>query len=192
MRCTVRSLVEEARVLLDLNPVGYACGDTLTVDRILTGRLQQAVSETLAEAPLPLLGAGAPLKERIVWHRRHEKWWGSILLPADFVRMLVFEMTGWSRAARFIQPDSPLYPFQHSPYSGVGGCPERPVAVVVPSAFGPQLEFFSCHCCREQVAQARYLPLPQPDTDGFIDLPPALTDQVARRMAALAAQVLAD
>ena len=174
MRCTVRSLVEEARVLLDLNPVGYACGDTLTVDRILTGRLQQAVSETLAEAPLPLLGAGAPLKERIVWHR------------------LVFEMTGWSRAARFIQPDSPLYPFQHSPYSGVGGCPERPVAVVVPSAFGPQLEFFSCHCCREQVAQARYLPLPQPDTDGFIDLPPALTDQVARRMAALAAQVLAD
>lgn len=179
-------------MLLDLNPVGYACGDTLTVDRILTGRLQQAVSETLAEAPLPLLGAGAPLRESIVWHRRHEKWWGSILLPADFVRMLVFEMTGWSRAARFIQPDSPLYPFQHSPYSGVGGCPERPVAVVVPSAFGPQLEFFSCRCCREQVAQARYLPLPQPDTDGFIDLPPALTDQVARRMAALAAQVLAD
>ncbi len=190
MRCAVQSLVEEARVLLNLNPVGHACGDTLTIDRILRGRLQQAVDEVLCGAPLHLVGPGLPVRERIVWHRLPEKWWGSILLPDDFLRPLVFEMTGWSCPATFIAHGSRLYALQHSPFSGVGGCPERPVAAVVPSALGLRLEFFSCRSCTERIVQARYLPMPHADDTGFIDLPPSLTDHVARRLAALATEIL--
>ncbi len=190
MNCRVDDLIEEARVLLDLNPVGFACGNTLTVDRILRGRLPQAVRETLCEASILDVGAGKPLCEPIAWHWVTEKWWGSIVLPADFLRILSFQMKGWSRPARFIAPDSRQYALQHSAFSGVGGCPERPVAVVVPSAMGPCLQFFSCRCSADTVLQASYLPMPQTDDTGHIDLPPALTDAVARRMATLAAAIL--
>lgn len=203
---TVAKLIEEARVLLDLNPMGEACGGTLTVDRILLGRMPQAVREVLAEATLTELGPGKPLRGSIAWHalsrqglglsgRPHTKWYGSILLPDDFARMIVFEMSDWLRTADIITADDPRYARQRNPYRGVGGCPERPVAAIVPSAVGQQLEFYSCSCPCAKITQARYMPLPAALDNLSMDsslpeLSPVLADKVAGRMALLAEEVL--
>ena len=85
------------------------------------------------------------------------------MLPKDFLRLVSFQMSDWSRAVTVaITDDNPLYSLQSSRFPGIRGCPQNPVVALVQYSDGLALEFYSCTMGDNvTVKKGLYVPIPK-------------------------------
>lgn len=167
MEYKVSELVKDVRIAIDQNEVGEQLIDvsdmeTLTLDEIIANKIVDAVSSVEKSAPIHLLDTGEPFAKNIGWKQAIGIGMGYTILPDNFMRLLTFQMSDWSRPVyEAITEDSPMYAMQTSRYPGIKGCPQRPVCALVLYPVGRVLEFYSCIEGKSVIVKrARYLPYP--------------------------------
>ena len=97
--------------------------DTLALDDIVRSKILEAVVRVHSNAPTYLLEEGHNFGDAVFWGDLESGW---VLLPQDFMRLIVFEMSDWERAVFLaISPTDPEYALQrqriarHRPKAGV-------------------------------------------------------------------------
>ena len=139
--------------------------DTLSFNDIIRSKIVESVKRVHSEAPMHLLDGGKPITGNITWSSSSGSTSGSIDLPDDFMRLVVFEMSDWDIAV-FEAPsvNSPQYVTMRSKYKGLRGTPERPQCFISLKDDGRVLEFYSCKDSSATIKRAVYLPMPQVTT----------------------------
>lgn len=192
----VADIVRDVRVALDRNnnstpllDVGDI--DTLTLDEIIESKLPEATRIVEANVPVHMLEGGKDFADSIKWDGEVGKSSGRIHLPDDFLRLVSFKMSDWSRGVSVvITDDHPLYERQSSRYPGIRGCPQDPIVALVTQPIGQVLEFYSCEGGKDvYIQRARYIPIPKIE-DGFIDISEKLRPAVVHYAASLVAQTI--
>lgn len=162
----VDEIVGDVRVILDLNDESEQFLDdddveTLTLNDIIESKIVDAAKYMLRYAPLRLCGQGRSFGGEIAWdsHRTHAS--GYVQLPADFLRLISFQMSDWQSMVRIaITEDDATYAQQHGDFAGLKGNPEKPVVAIVEYPTGLALEFFSCRNAQAAIKRAIYIPVP--------------------------------
>lgn len=164
--------------------------DTLSFNDIIRSKIVEAVKRVHSEAPVHLLDGGNNFGDAVYWDD-HECGW--VLLPEDFMRLVVFEMDDWSRAV-FSAPmaDTPEYVSMRAGYKGLRGTAERPQCFVSFRPEGRVLEFYSCKSDSAMVSRAVYLPFPVLDKYGAIEICERCYDAVVYTIASLVSIILGD
>lgn len=162
--------------------------DTLSFNEIVHSKIVEAVRRVVMKAPIHLLDGGIPFGDAIFWRDNGAGW---ILLPDDFLRLIVFKMNDWERAVyEPITSSSPIYRLQSSRYKGIRGNPQKPVVAIVRRAEGLALELYSSKDNGALVEQALYYPMPRTDRDGGIEIPPRCYKAVIYEVASLVLAVI--
>ena len=142
--------------------------DTLGLDEIIKSKILEAIQRVHSEAPNYLLEEGHNFGDAVYWRELESGW---VLLPKDFLRLVVFEMDDWEQAVyQAISTDDPEYEKQHSRFKGIRGTAQRPVCAIGIRPEGKVLEFYSCKSKDAQVSRAIYMPYPKIDEDGGVDI----------------------
>lgn len=195
MLYSLSRIKRDVRVRLDQNSrdeelLRIADKDTLELDGLIEGSVERSTRTAVLDAPVRYLESGHYFGEAIYWGEGHCGW---TLLPDDFLRLVVFEMSDWQRAVYdVLTPSDSAYALQSSPFAGLRGNPSRPVCAVVPCAEGLALEFYSCRNDEAYITQAVYTPVPRIDRDGCIDFPEDLYEAVVCLTAADTAAALGE
>lgn len=174
---SAEEMIRDVRVAIDMNCVeksllGSGDEDTLRLDEIIGSKLSEGARLVLVEAPSRLLESGHDfVNEDLSNFFMGEDGKGFVILPDDFLRLVSFRMSDWSRTVYdAISENDPRYALQSSRWKGICGNPEKPVAAVVRRSEGLVLEFYSCRDRDATVAQASYVPVPRVDGAGMIDI----------------------
>ncbi len=190
-------MVADVKVAIDMNKGDEPLfregdTDTLTLDEIIRSKLADAVRIVLTEAPAVLLESGHDFGESpLFWAGDDGK--GFIILPEDFLRLVAFRMSDWQRTVYDpITESDREYALQSSRFKGICGNPERPVAAIVRRSEGKVLEFYSCRDDSATVAQATYIPMPEVDREGGIDIPQGCYRAAVYRAASLVLASIGD
>jgi hypothetical protein len=169
----VEDIVRDVRVALDENKTAVQLivdndSDTLSLDEIIRSKILEAVQRVELEAPYYLLEDGHNFGDAIYWSDLCSGW---VLLPKDFMRLVVFEMSDWERAVYgAFSASDPIYAKQRSRTKGVRGTAQRPVCILAFRPEGKALEFYSCKSEDAKVSKAVYIPYPEEDENGGIDI----------------------
>lgn len=169
----VDDIMRDVRVCLDQNMTSeqlLQTGDidTLSLDDIVRSKILEAVVRVHTVAPTHLLEAGHNFGDAIFWGDLESGW---VLLPHDFLRLIVFEMSDWERAVfNAITPEAPEYALQRQRVKALRGTTQRPVCVLTTRPEGRALEFYSCKSEDAYVRRGQYLPYPVIDDEGGIDI----------------------
>lgn len=169
----IDKMMRDVRVCLDQNMTSDALLavediDTLALDDIIRSKLLEAVRRVHLEAPNVLLEGGHNFGDEVYWSDLESGW---VLLPQDFMRLVVFEMDDWERAVyQAISTGEPGYEKQRSRIKGIRGTAQKPVCAIAIRPEGRVLEFYSCKSNNAQVSRAMYIPYPKIDEDGGIDI----------------------
>lgn len=160
----VRIAIDEnmqADALLDASP------DALMLDDLVRSKVEEAVRRVIIKAPVHLLDGGVPFGDAIYWRNQASGW---ILLPDDFLRLIVFKMSDWERPVYVpITAADPEYQLQHSRYKGIRGNTQKPVVAICTRQEGRVLEFYSSNDDSATVEQALYMAYPVIDElDGIM------------------------
>lgn len=188
-------MVKDVRVAIDMNHNSTPLlidgdEDTTSMNDIIRSKLVDAVRMVEMEAPLNMLEQGHLFGDAVTWTNNGRGW---ILLPDDFMRLVVFKMSDWEYSVTEpITQDDPTYSRQFSRYKGISGNPQRPVVAIVNRAEGNVLEFFSCKDNTATIDQAVYIPIPQIDKDGGIDISEKCYRASIYRAAALSLSSIGD
>ena len=184
------------RVAIDMNKgdeplIMEGDTDTLTFDEIIYAKLADAVRLVETEAPLFMLESGHDFGDNDTYIGEDGK--GFTILPEDFMRLISFRMSDWTRTVyEAISESDPQYALQSSRFKGICGNPEKPVVAIVRRSEGKVLEFYSCKTEEASVAQATYLPIPKIDRDGGIDVAEDCYRAAVYRAASLALASVGD
>lgn len=82
---------------------------------------------------------------------------GRIMLPSDFLRLLNVRLSSWnSSPAEIVDETSPIYRMQSNQW--VCGNPKRPVAAVVYTMTGRQLELYKASSTNDSLKSLTYIP----------------------------------
>lgn len=173
----VEEILKDVRVCLDQNMMSEALIeendiDTLSLEDIIKSKILDAIRRVEAEAPTYLLEEGHDFGDNVYWSE-DDRWKGCgwTLLPSDFMRLVVFEMSDWERPVyEAISAADPEYTVQRSRFKGVRGNPQRPVCAIAMRPEGKVLEFYSSLDNTALVTKAVYIPYPSIDEDGGVDL----------------------
>lgn len=142
--------------------------DTLALDEIIRSKILEAVIRIHSIAPTYLLEQGHNFGDAVYWSDLESGW---VLLPQDFMRLIVFEMSDWERAVfQAISTTDPAYALQRQRVKALRGTAQKPVCVITTRPEGRALEFYSCKSQDAYVRRAQYLPYPQIDNDEGIDI----------------------
>ena len=172
----VDRIVRDVRVCLDMNRSDEALlleGDpeTLTLDEIIRSKIVEGVERVHCAAPYPLLEQGHNFEgaaDAVYWGELESGW---VLLPEDFMRLVVFEMSDWERPVYVpITVDSAEYKKQRSRVKALRGVAQRPVCVIVQRPEGLALEFYSCKTTEATISKAVYIPHAEIDASGGVDI----------------------
>lgn len=169
----IDKIVQDVRICLDQNMASDALIesgdiDTLALDEIIKSKILEAIQRVHRDAPNYLLEGGHNFGDAVYW-REFESGW--VLLPNDFLRLVVFEMDDWEQAVyQAISTDDPEYEKQHSRFKGIRGTAQRPVCAIGIRPEGRVLEFYSCKSTDAKVSRAIYMPYPKIDEDGGVDI----------------------
>jgi len=176
MNYSIISLKQDIRIALDKNNVStqlFNTGDvdTLTLEQIIESKIADAARIVENTAPGYLLDTGKGFANSIEWESAQGYGAGRILLPSDFMRLVCFQMSDWSRpVSQAIDENDPLYAKQSSRFPGVRGNPQKPVVAIINQPGGQVLEFYSCSAgANVFVRRARYIAIPSIE-NGNIDL----------------------
>lgn len=176
----VKDITSDVRIAIDQNSSGSSLIDigdidTLSLDEIIKSKIVDAAKTVEKSAPVYMLGTGKPFGDSIEWFEGKGvgKGAGRIYLPDDFMRLISFQMSDWSRAVyEAIMPDSPKYQLQSSRFDGIRGNTQKPVCAIVPSPTGLNMEFYSCKGGDSvNIIKAQYLPEPAISETDDIDIP---------------------
>lgn len=170
----IQEIMRDVRICIDQNMMSEQLFmerdiDTLSMDDIIRSKIVDAVRRVVTVAPTNLLDGGSSFGDTVFWRDQGSGW---ILLPDDFLRLVIFKMSDWARPVyNVITDDDPRYSMQFSRFKGLRGTPQKPIVALVNRAEGRALEFFSCKDTNAMVAQAVYQPYPKIDTYGGIEIP---------------------
>ena len=173
MTYKISNIIKSVRVALDENMQSSTLSDlgdieTLALDEIIKSNIEEGVRNVHKQAPYYMLEGGHNFGDAIYWKELESGW---VLLPEDFMRLVVFEMDDWEQAVyAAISVISPEYKKQRSRFKGIRGTSQNPVCVLSVRPEGQVLEFYSCKSTEAQVRRAVYLPYPKIDEDGGIDI----------------------
>ena len=202
MLYSVSELQKDIRIVLDENMTSellFESGDidTLTLEELIKSKIADAARIVVLNAPNHLLDGGIDggpnFGESISWDSGQVGYGkGSIVLPRNFLRLICFQMSDWSRAVTEpISENHPKYFLQASRYSGIRGCPEKPVVAIVHTSVGLTLEFYSCISGEGvKIKKARYIALPAIDAKGNIEICEKLRSATIYYAAALVATTI--
>lgn len=166
-------ITRDVRVCIDMNRSGDALFeegdlDTLSLDEIIRSKIEDGVRIVHMQAQNYMLSGGYNFGDAVYWGDMESGW---VLLPDDFMRLVVFEMSDWAQAVyQAISTDDPLYERQRSRVKAIRGTAERPVCAIGIRPEGRVLEFYSCRSEDATVRRAVYLPYPKVDECGGIDI----------------------
>lgn len=142
--------------------------DTLTLDEIIRSKIVEAVERVHREAPAHLLEEGHNFGDELYWGDQESGW---VMLPDDFMRLIVFEMSDWERGVyRAIGTGDREYELQRQRVKALRGTAQKPVCVIAERPEGKVLEFYSCKSERAYVRRGQYLPYPRIDKGDGIDI----------------------
>lgn len=184
----IDKIMQDVRVCIDQNMTSEALIesgdiDTLALNDIIRSKIIEAVQRVHSDAPNYLLEGGHNFGDAVYWKEMESGW---VLLPADFLRLVVFEMDDWEQAVyTAISTDDPDYEKQRSRFKGIRGTPQRPVCAIAIRPEGRVLEFYSCKSEDAQVSRAMYLPYPKIDENGGVDISERCYNAVVYTAAAL-------
>lgn len=198
MEYPVEQLVREAKVAIDENVSSEPLAslgdlDTLTLDEIIRSKIEDAARLVINEAHHSLLTGGKSLADRPITWMTRPVGAGYIVLPSDFWRLVVFQMSDWHRGiTEPISEESPDYVLQGSSFAGIRGNNERPVVAVTHAGDGERrLEFYSCDNIYQSILRALYIPRPA-IISGKVELCEPLYRPTVYRIASLTALSLSD
>lgn len=180
--------MQDVRICLDQNMMSDALLesgdiDTLSLDEIIKSKILEAVQRVHMSAPNYLLESGHNFGDAVYWRELESGW---VLLPPDFMRLVVFEMDDWERAVyQAISTDDEEYEKQRSRVKGIRGTSQRPVCAIAIRPEGRVLEFYSCKSTDAKVSRAIYIPYPKVDEDGGVDISERCYDAVVYTAAGL-------
>lgn len=167
----INDIVGDVRVAIDENArsaslIAEGDSDTLTLDEIIRSKIADSVKRVEMNAPVHLLDSGLNFgDDGVYWNANLSGW---IILPDDFMRMLVFRMSDWQRSVYdAIDASDELYALQSSPFKGIRGNPDKPVCAITLRSEGKVLEFYSCDSKEATVEQAVYLSVPKIEDGGI-------------------------
>ncbi len=169
----IHDVMRDVRVCLDQNMTSEQLlqtddVDTLALDDIVRSKIVEAVVRVHAQAPTHLLEEGHNFGDTVYWGELESGW---VLLPHDFMRLIVFEMSDWERAVfGAISTNDPEYALQRQRIKALRGTAQKPVCAITMRPEGKALEFYSCKSKNAYVRRAQYLPYPEIDRDGGIDI----------------------
>lgn len=169
----IEKIMQDVRICLDQNMTSDALLesgdiDTLALDDIIRSKILEAVQRVHMDAPNYLLEGGHNFGDAVYWRELESGW---VLLPPDFMRLVVFEMDDWEQAVyQAISTDDPEYEKQRSRFKGIRGTAQRPVCAIAIRPEGRVLEFYSCKSEDAQVSRAMYIPYPKIDEDNGVDI----------------------
>lgn len=169
----IDKIMQDVRICIDQNMQSEALLDTgdidtLALDEIIKSKILEAIQRVHMDAPNYLLESGHNFGDAVYWKELESGW---VLLPADFMRLVVFEMDDWEQAVyQAISTDDPEYKKQRSRFKGIRGTAQRPVCAIAIRPEGRVLEFYSCKSKDAQVSRAMYIPYPKIDEDNGVDI----------------------
>lgn len=169
----IDKIMQDVRICIDQNMTSDALLntgdiDTLSLDEIIRSKILEAIQRVHLSAPNYLLECGHNFGDAVYWGDLESGW---VLLPEDFMRLVVFEMDDWEQAVyQAISTDDPEYEKQHSRVKAIRGTSQRPVCAIGIRPEGRVLEFYSCKSKDAQVSRAIYIPYPEIDDDGGVDV----------------------
>lgn len=191
--------MREVRIVMDKNMTSTALHglgdvDTLSVDDIIKSRVVDAAKRVELQAPLHYLENGHNFGDNIYWEQGKDRaGCGWTLLPNDFMRLMVFQMSDWKRPVfQAISPTDEEYAMQWSQFGGIRGNTEFPVCAISVRPEGRVLEFFSCKDNTAEIVKAVYLPEPTIDSYEGIDLCERCHDAIVYMIASLSFYVLGE
>lgn len=207
----VDRIKEDVRVCMDENRtddalITSADIDTLKLDEIIQSKIVEGVERVHMSAPYYLLEQGHNFNQdiedeedsdhdddtdEVVEYANGIHWAplesGWVLLPEDFLRLVVFQMSDWERPVySVITPDTPEYKKQRSRVKALRGTSQRPVCALVVRPEGRALEFYSCKTTDATVTKAVYIPHTTIDEYGGVDISEKCYTAVVYTIAALA------
>lgn len=169
----IDKIMQDVRICLDQNMNSEALVesgdiDTLALDEIIKSKILEAIQRVYLEAPNYLLESGHNFGDAVYWGELESGW---VLLPKDFLRLVVFEMSDWEQAVyTAISTDDAEYAKQRSRFKGIRGTAQKPICALAIRPEGKVLEFYSCKSTDATVSRAVYLPYPEIDEDGGVDV----------------------
>ena len=169
----IDKIMQDVRICIDQNMESDALIesgdiDTLALDEIIKSKILEAIQRVHMDAPNYLLEGGHNFGDAVYWRELESGW---VLLPPDFMRLVVFEMDDWEQAVyQAISTDDPEYEKQRSRFKGIRGTAQRPVCAIAIRPEGRVLEFYSCKSKNAQVSRAMYIPYPKIDEDNGVDI----------------------
>lgn len=169
----INDIMREVRICLDQNMSSEQLlltedVDTLALDEIIRSKILESVTRVHKAAPTFLLEEGHNFGDAVYWGKLESGW---VLLPDDFMRLIVFEMSDWERPVHTpISATDPAYALQRQPVKALRGTAQKPVCVLTMRPEGKALEFYSCKSTSAYVSKGLYLPYPSIDEDGGIDI----------------------
>ena len=184
----IDKITQDVRICLDQNMESDALIesgdiDTLALDEIIKSKILEAIQRVHMYAPNYLLEGGHNFGDAVYWRELESGW---VLLPPDFMRLVVFEMDDWELAVyQAISTDDPEYEKQRSRFKGIRGTAQRPVCAIAIRPEGRVLEFYSCKSKNAQVSRAMYIPYPKIDEDNGVDICPRCYNAVVYTAAGL-------
>lgn len=170
---TKEEIMRDVRICLDQNKASETLLqegdiDTLSVDEIIGSKILEAVERVHSVAPVYLLEEGHSFGDAVYWEDLES---GRVLLPQDFMRLIVFEMSDWERPVyEAIGTTDAEYWLQRQRIKALRGTPQRPVCAIGIRPEGKVLEFYSCKSEEAYVRRAQYMPYPKIDADGGVDI----------------------
>lgn len=169
----INDVMRDVRVCLDQNMTSEQLLqtddiDTLALDDIVRSKILEAVVRVHTNAPTYILEQGHNFGDAVYWGDLESGW---VLLPDDFMRLIVFEMSDWEKAVfTAISTTDPEYELQRQRIKALRGTAQKPVCVITVRPEGKALEFYSCKTKDAYVKRAQYLPYPKIDKDEGIDI----------------------
>ena len=169
----IHDVMRDVRVCLDQNMTSEQLLatddiDTLSLDEIVRSKILEAVRRVHIQAPVYLLEQGHNFGDAVYWGDQESGW---TILPDDFMRLIVFEMSDWERPVyAAISPTDSEYDLQRQRVKALRGTAQRPVCAITVRPEGKVLEFYSCKSEDAYVRRAQYLPYPSIDESEGIDI----------------------
>ena len=150
--------------------------DVLMLDKIVASKVAEAVERVHSDAPYYMMESVAhnfeSPSDAVYWrddHEGNEDTCGYVLLPEDYLRLLVFKMSDWERPVHEpLTVADPRYRRQHGRVKGLRGTAQRPVCAVAVIPAGRVLEFWSCKSRGATIERALYVSKPVVEDDESI------------------------
>ena len=184
-------ILKDVRIALDQNGANETLlseedESTLSLDELIRSKVLEAVDRVHSMAPYYKLELGHNMNNGNVLFWEGNDTCGWVLLPDDFMRLVVFQMSDWERVVyNPIYTDDPSYPIQRGRVKGLRGTAQRPVCVIAMRPSGNVLEFYSCKSNQAEISKAVYIPYASIDEDGGVDISERCYESVVYTIGAL-------